>query len=192
VVPLRFGLDPVFQPRSDVKRGRRVLYAGRLSREKGVLDLIEASALARRSQWPLWIVGSGPAEGAARALVARRSVGWRTDFQPYIREREDLARAYASASCVVMPGQHETFGLVALEAAASGARVVACSNAPSARFARDVVHTFEPGDVRGLSDAVEGAREMPRDPVAALDIARSNTWERAFESETRDLEGILR
>ena len=192
VVPLRFGLDPVFQPRGDVARGRRVLYAGRLSREKGVLDLIEASAIARRSQWPLWIVGSGPAEGAARALVARRSVGWRTDFQPYICEREDLARAYASASCVVMPGQHETFGLVALEAAASGARVVACSNAPSARFAGEVVHTFDPGDVRGLADAVEAARETPRDPAAAMRIALDNTWERAFESETSDLEGILR
>jgi alpha-1,6-mannosyltransferase len=192
MLPLRFGLDPVFRPRSGVEPSRRVMYAGRLSREKGVLELIEAAAFARRAQWPLLIVGSGPAEGAARALVARRSIGWRTHFEPYICDREALARAYAAASCVVMPGPYETFGLVALEAAASGARVVACSNAPAAYAARAVTHTFRPGDVRSLSDAIETARETPRDPEAAYRIALDHTWERAFESEARDLEAILR
>ena len=51
----------------------------------------------------------------------------RVSVSPFVDDRVELAATYASANCVVMPGPFETFGLVALEAAASGARVVACS-----------------------------------------------------------------
>ena len=50
----------------------QVVYAGRLSREKGVLDLLEAAALPRATQWPLQLVGCGPIEGAAQSLIRRR------------------------------------------------------------------------------------------------------------------------
>jgi alpha-1,6-mannosyltransferase len=166
------------------------MYAGRLAREKGVLDLIEAAALSR-SPWPLRIVGCGPAESSARSLVARRALAWRTTFEPYVDGRDALARSYASAGCVVMPGPYETFGLVALEAAASGARVVACDNAPSARAAAEVAHTFTPGDARGLLDAIEDARAARADLDAAAAIAERHTWEHAFEGEQRELAGML-
>jgi alpha-1,6-mannosyltransferase len=191
LLPLRFGLDPAFVPQPDVQRGRSVLYAGRLSREKGVLDLLEAASLARRTQWPLRIIGCGPSEGAVQSLVRRRSLGWRTTFEPYITGRTELARAYAAASCVVMPGRYETFGLVALEAAASGARVVACETAPSARAAAEVAHTFAPGDVHGLAAAIDAAREAPRHLEAAARIAERHTWQRAFEAEAHDLAELL-
>jgi glycosyltransferase involved in cell wall biosynthesis len=41
---LRLGLDPAFGPRADVERGEHVLYVGRLSREKGLRELLEAAA----------------------------------------------------------------------------------------------------------------------------------------------------
>lgn len=192
VLPLRFGLDPAFRPQAEVHRGRSVLYAGRLSREKGVLDLLEAAAIARRTQWPLRIVGCGQAEGAVHSLVRRRALGWRTTFEPFIDDRAELARAYARASCVVMPGRYETFGLVALEAAASGARVVACASTPSAHAAAEVAHTFAPGDVHGLAAAIEAARSAPRDLDAAARIARRHTWEGAFEAELDTVKGLLR
>jgi alpha-1,6-mannosyltransferase len=190
ILPLRFGLDPAFHPRPEVQRGRAVLYAGRLAREKGLLDLIEAAALAR-TPWPLRIVGCGPCENAARSLVARRGLAWRTTFEPFIERRDHLAQTYAFASCVVMPGPYETFGLVALEAAASGARVVACDSAPSARAAAAVAHTFPAGDVRALLAAAEAARAAACDPDAAWRIATGHTWERAFEAEQRDLAALL-
>jgi glycosyltransferase involved in cell wall biosynthesis len=127
-----------------------------------------------------------------QSLVRRRSLAWRTRFEPFIADRSELARAFATASCVVMPGPYETFGLVALEAAACGARVVACATAPSARAVAEVAHTFAPGDVRGLAAAIETARGAPRDPDAARRIADRHTWQRAFESEARDLAELLR
>jgi alpha-1,6-mannosyltransferase len=191
VLPLRFGLDPVFRPQPGVRRGREVLYAGRLSREKGVLDLVAAAALPGGPEWPLRIVGCGPSEGAVQSLIQRRALAWRTRTEPFIADRPALARAYAGASCVVMPGAYETFGLVALEAAACGARVVACSTAPSARTVADVAHTFAPGDVRGLAAAIAAARAAAPDLGAARRIAEAHTWQRAFESEARELEELL-
>jgi alpha-1,6-mannosyltransferase len=57
-VPLRFGLDPAFSPQPDVARGDHVMYAGRLSREKGVRDLLEATALSPEP-WQLKLIGTG-------------------------------------------------------------------------------------------------------------------------------------
>ena len=54
-------------------------------------------------------------------------------------DRDALASAYRGARCVVMPGELETFGLVAFEAAAAGAATVACTTAPSARLLGDLV-----------------------------------------------------
>ncbi len=57
-----------------------------------------------------------------------------------------------------MPGEFETFGLVAFEAAGSGASVVACETAPSARVIGALGERFAPGDVDGLLAAIERAR----------------------------------
>ena len=93
---------------------------------------------------------------AARA--ARLGISERVLFLPFVSSRSRLARLYAEASCVVMPGPFETFGLVALEAAASGARVVACETAPSAAVIGDLGHTFRAGDAEDLLRAIEEAR----------------------------------
>ena len=79
----------------------------------------------------------------------RLGLGRRVSFRPFVHDPERLALTYAGARCVVMPGEHETFGLVGLEAAASGARVVCCTTAPSGRALGDLADTFAPGDRAG-------------------------------------------
>ncbi len=72
-----------------------------------------------------------------------RGIEHRVRFEPYVTDRAKLARAYAGAACVVLPGAHETFGLVALEAAACGASVVTAGEHALGRAARRrVVETF--------------------------------------------------
>jgi alpha-1,6-mannosyltransferase len=189
-IALRFGLDRAFVPQPGVRRENHVLYVGRLGREKGVIELLHAAARSREP-WPLRLVGRGPIERRLRRLAERLGIEDRVQWRPYIGERSELARAYAAARVVVMPGVHETFGLVGFEAAASGASVVACSTAPSVAHARRLVRTFEPGDVDGLLRAIEAARRSEPDPVAARALAARSTWAAAFEAETAQLARLV-
>jgi alpha-1,6-mannosyltransferase len=187
---LRFGLDPAFRP-GPAENGRHQLYAGRLSLEKRVGDLLEAAAAA---PWrpPVWLVGDGPARGMLEQQAHRLGIAPRVRFLPFVADRRRLAQLYRGAACVVAPGPHETFGLVVLEAAASGARVVACSCTPAAAVAGPLVERFEPKDPRDLLRAIERSLASGRDAAAAAALADSCTWERVFESELTALRTLFR
>lgn len=96
-----------------------VLFVGRFVEEKGVrfvLDLAEALLNTK-----CVLVGDGPLGGEVRARAEGLSnvevAGW--------LGREELAKAYARASIVIVPSLwREVFGLVALEAMAHGKAVL--------------------------------------------------------------------
>ncbi|MGZ4175660.1 MAG: glycosyltransferase [Solirubrobacteraceae bacterium] len=54
---LRLGIEPAFHPRPGIPRSDHVLYVGRLSREKGLRELLEAAA-ASAQPWPLVLLGT--------------------------------------------------------------------------------------------------------------------------------------
>ncbi|MFN2628974.1 MAG: glycosyltransferase, partial [Gaiellaceae bacterium] len=84
-----------------------VLYAGRLSREKGILDLLAAA-----DGLPLVVVGDGP---------LRQYVPQALGVVPH----GELLRLYGNASVVACPSHREGFGVVCAEAMAHGRPVVA-------------------------------------------------------------------
>ena len=84
-----------------------ILFAGRLSREKGILELVEA---ARGHK--LVVAGDGP----LRARVPE-ALGW---LPP-----DELASLYARAAVVACPSHREGFGVACAEAMAHGRAVVA-------------------------------------------------------------------
>ena len=99
----------------------KVLYAGRLTREKGV-DLLAESFLRAHAADPrlhLLLAGGGPEEEELRSRLGERAtfLGW--------LEGEELARAYASADLFLFCSQTDTYGQVVVEAGASGLPVVA-------------------------------------------------------------------
>lgn len=189
VIPLRFGVDPAFRPRSGDARKTQVLYVGRLSPEKGVDLLLDAIAAAPR---PLRLVGCGPAEKQLRARAAGLGIAALVEFAPFVTHPAALRSEYARAACVVVPGSHETFGLVAIEAAASGARVVASSAVPSTRLAPDLIDTFRAGDARALAAAIARAVSATTHELSAIRLARKLTWIGAFEAELGDLRALRR
>jgi alpha-1,6-mannosyltransferase len=188
---LRLGLDPAFRPpRQAADREEHVLYVGRLSREKGLRELLEAAAAAPDA-WPLVLLGTGPAGDTLRERARQLGLGERVTFAPYVKDRPQLARRYARASCVVLPGAHETFGLVALEAAACGAAVVTASCTPSASLLEGSVRTFRAGDAGDLLRAIEEARASAPDPSTATELAARHGWDEALAAELEDIEQLV-
>jgi glycosyltransferase involved in cell wall biosynthesis/predicted metal-dependent phosphoesterase TrpH len=113
--------DPGKASREDYPGEVKVLYAGRLSREKGV-DLLAESFLRARAADPrlhLLLAGGGPEQAELRARLGEHAtfLGW--------LQGEDLARAYASADIFLFCSTTDTYGQVVLEAGASGLPVVA-------------------------------------------------------------------
>ena len=107
--------------------GTDLLFAGRLSEEKGLDVLIEAFADVVASGTPgqLRLAGSGPAEDALRALAARVAPG-RVVFEGLVSEQRvrELMRA-SRAVCAVSTRLTEGAPLVAIEALLVGRPVVA-------------------------------------------------------------------
>jgi glycosyltransferase involved in cell wall biosynthesis len=116
-----------------------VLYVGRLSAEKGVLELVEAAR-----GLPLRVVGDGP----LRAQVPD-AVG----FVP----PSELGASYERAAIVAVPSRREGYGVVAREAMARGRPVVASAvgGLLDAVVDGETGLLVPPGDVTALRAALE-------------------------------------
>jgi alpha-1,6-mannosyltransferase len=187
-IELRFGVHPAFRPGPAVP-GPHLLYVGRLSLEKRICDILDAMALAAWER-PLRLVGNGPARQVVEARARRLGLGRLLEIRPFVASRRALARLYREAACVVAPGPHETYGLAVLEAAATGACVVACADTPAAVMAGRLVHTFTPKDPAALAKAVDRALAATPDPRAASALGASMNWERVFDVELADLKQL--
>lgn len=108
----------------------RVLFVGRLARDKGVFDLIAAIRLARADRDARLVI-AGPDYGAGD--LPRESgihhVG--------ALDREMLVAAYRHCDLLALPSYHEGFGIVLLEAMAAGIPVVAYDNSSMPELCRD-------------------------------------------------------
>lgn len=111
------------------RRDGPALFVGRLVPYKGVAVLLDA--LAQAPQVTVDIVGEGPLEGELRAQAARLGIASRVRFLGEMDGR-GIAGLLASARALVLPSidRSEAFGLVQLEAMASGVAVV-CSDLPT-------------------------------------------------------------
>jgi glycosyltransferase involved in cell wall biosynthesis len=174
--------DPALRD-PELHRGElTVLYAGRLSKEKGAALLADAFLAARKRDPRLHLVlaGGGPEEDALRERLGEYAtfLGW--------LEGAALARAYASADVFLFASSTDTFGQVVLEAQASGLPVVAVNQGGPSTLIEDG-RTGLLRDTRA-PDLAEAVCELAGSPVlrrrlsaAALTTVRARSWERALE-----------
>lgn len=134
-----------------------LVYAGRLSREKGVDVLLEAMALLRREGMTpmpvLQVCGDGPERAALERLSTALGVGDLVTFAGQL-DRTALGAAFLAADLCIQPSRTEGFSKAWLDAMAHGIPVVASE----VGAARSVVGAagergwlVAPGDAVGLA-----------------------------------------
>src|SRR5438552_5007018 len=174
--------DPAFFEKFGAKNGQiRLLYVGRVSREKD-LDLLAEAYRRLRDEGlsiQLCVVGHGPyAREFSESLPEALFTGYLTGGE--------LAAAYASADIFVFPSTTDTFGNVIIEAQASGVPVIVSDSGGPKELVEDKPKgvSTKSHDVEDLTRAI---RELVADPERRKrigDLARESvidrTWPTAF------------
>jgi len=187
----------------DLGPGPVLLFVGRVQPLKGLDLAVETlGALASRRAQLLVVGGPSGRQGRAelarvRRLVADAGLGDRVRFvapQPHHR----LATYYRAADVVLVPSRSESFGLVALEAAACGAPVVAAEVGGLKALVRHGRTGYLVAD-RDRATWARRTEEILDDPLTAAAMAleaatraREYSWEATAELLSGCYRGLRR
>lgn len=139
------------EPRYEI--GDYILYVGRLSKEKGVMTLLEA---LKRLDAPvrLKVAGDGPEASKLKSICKINNLP--VEFLGFLNKKA-LLRQIQGAAFLVMPSEwYEGFPIVLLEAYACGKAVVASKvgSLDELVVENETGRKFRPGDARGLSHVI--------------------------------------
>lgn len=158
---LRNPAKPYSASRIRAEDNETLVYVGRLERDKGVMDLVQAAA---RTGTKLRLIG----DGALRSEIAEVSPevelsGWQAPDQ--------IEALVQDARALVMPSHHpEPFALVLPEAIQSGVPVLVSDTALMAREieARGLGLSFNVQDASAFDAAIARLGALPRAEMAAM------------------------
>jgi glycosyltransferase involved in cell wall biosynthesis len=181
----RFQQVPILEPPSRVD----FLFAGRLLRDKGLGEFVEAARALRalrtdaaRFRFQL----AGFTDGNPSSATAAEIDGWsRAGIVEHLGRLEDVRPALAACSVFVIPSFREGLPMAALEAMATGRAVVAGDVAGCRSVVEDGVNGLlvPPGSAPALAVAMEQFLEDPS-LVVSMGRASRERAERLFDSRS--------
>lgn len=150
-----------------------LLYTGRLTKEKGVFDLLDAMVLlSAHTPFHLVVAGFGPEEENLRQRISVLGLEGKVTMAGYL-QGEDLRRAYRSADLFVFPSWREGFPTVITEAMDSGLPIVTTYIRGAADHLKEGVHAcfVPPQNPAELAAAI---RRVLGDPDLRARMAKAN------------------
>ncbi len=158
---IRNPVAPLSSERVEAEANDEFVFIGRLDEEKGVEDAVAAT---RRAGARLCIIGDGPLMPQVAASGNQvRTLGWQSHAL--------IGQIIHQASALLMPSRYpEPFGLVALEAAASGLPVIMSRGAFLAEEMESagIALSCDTTDERGFADTLTAFRKMPKHDVRRM------------------------
>lgn len=170
-----------------------VISVGRLSKEKGYLELIEVFSEISKEypQWKLHIVGDGDERDAIEKAIERRKLESQVVLHGY-QSKAYINQLLAKSAIYVMTSFSESFGIVLIEAQSFG---IPCVAYDSARGALEIIKNQENGyliadrnrkemcsKIRCLMDSADLRRQLgERGRANSLQYAVENVKKQWFE-----------
>lgn len=167
----------------------RLIFAGRISRIKGILDIIEAMAILRKEGYDLYFDLVGMIDKRDKILEEMESLSEKLEMKGlvnylgYRTAGSQLLEEYRNADVFVIASQasSEGFPRTLWEAMASSTPIVATSVSSIPAFTKGVAELAEPKSVRDFADKLrtvlsntERRQQMISD---GRELAKSNTLE---------------
>lgn len=189
-----------FRPRDDVhpavsQHKLTLLSVGRLVSRKGISTVIEAMTQVEEQAVELLIAGTGRHEERLKQLAHSRGVSEHVNFLGYVDD-EELPVLYSAADVFVFPSRYEGFGLVFLEALASGTPVIGTSVGGVPDIVEDgKMGYIVRGDATAFSEKInhlcDDSEQMSAMSMAARESTRNRTWSHVAEQVEELYEGII-
>ncbi len=158
-----------------------VLFVGRLSKEKDIALLLSAfDRLPAKNGYRLRIAGDGPLRARVEDYARARENVEYIGLCPY---GQDLAGLYREADVLAVPSPCETFGLVILEALASGIPVAAVrQGGPIHLLKPELGALCRPGDAADFAEKIAQLARARKPPQEYREhVVRHYSWKRTFD-----------
>jgi glycosyltransferase involved in cell wall biosynthesis len=152
-------------------KGKDVLFVGRLHQRKGLDRLLKAFKKVKESdpEARLRIAGKGEGEKEYKALSRKLGIDDVVQFLGHVPD-DVLPGLYTSSSLFIMPSYYEGFGLVLLEAMASGLPVLAGDTG----VAPELVQNGKNGFIIDETDLHSRILEVLSDEALKRDMGKRN------------------
>ena len=131
---IRYGLDEGIISQKPVHDTDDIIYVGRLSKEKGVYELLDVfnSVLIKKNGVKLHIVGDGAEAEEMKNRVSELNINDKVVFHGF-RNKEYIYELLTHCAVYLMTSYTESFGIVLLEAMSCGIPCVAYDSAQGAK-----------------------------------------------------------
>lgn len=168
---------------------KRLISVGRLSPEKGQLDLLRVFNLLAKSHkdWHLDIVGDGPERDNLEAYIKKYNLGSQVTLHGFQR-KEYIDKLLHKSSLYIMTSFTESFGIVLIEAMSHG---VPCIAFDSAEGAKELINSGMNGFliknrnfsamIKKIEDLMENKEARKKLGMAARDSVKKYTGEVVLE-----------
>jgi glycosyltransferase involved in cell wall biosynthesis len=163
-----------------------ILSVGRICRRKNQLNLIKVTG---KLGLPLVLIGplnDGGYYQECRKAAAGAVVSFIDTLPP-----TELVSAYAAARVHALVSWYDTPGLVSLEAALAGCRIVSTDRGSAREYLGDAVFYCDPGDEKSIRQAVLAAWDSKPNPELKTRILQKYTWEQAALATYRGYRRVI-
>ena len=149
--------------RKSMLEEKRLICIGRLSEEKGHMDLLKIFALLIKDfpEWQLDIIGDGNEKDKLESFIKKHSLSEKVILHGF-RDKDYINKMLQKSSIYIMTSYTESFGIVLIEAMSHGVPCIAFDSAEGAKELIDsgmngylIKHRSFSAMIKKLSDLIE-------------------------------------
>ncbi len=185
-----------------------LLFVGRIERLKAVDTIIEAINILRQQEPSLLqnlcfaVIGGNPNNPSDEELERLQALCNELGLKDIVkflgaRDQDSLRDYYTAATCVIMPSDYESFGMVALEAMATGTPVIASEVGGLAYLVRHNetgyhVPVREPSSIaQCIMQLLKDETKYKKMGQSASELARQYSWSNIADRLLAVFEAVL-